>query len=204
MSMGEFFADTLNLIYGLLLGAGFLYALFLLVGHGAGDVLGDLDMDADLDLDMDADLDLDMDADADTADILNLSTLALASGVTAIGAFGIITRASGLNAGSSLIAAILGGLVVGALAQAFFVYILRPTARTAYSSNDLVGISAEVITPIPENSIGQIALTAGGARVTMGARTGDGTAIPRGITVKINKIVGGVAYVYPEAGYPWS
>lgn len=200
MEITEFFGNTLNCIYGLLLGIGFFYSLLLLFGS---DLLGDLGIDIDLGLDLDTDVDFDMDTDAGGHEAAGISTIAIASGITAAGAFGIIVRALDLTETTSIIIAIIAGLIVGAFAQAFFVYILRPTTNTGYDTNTLAGSSAEVITPIPENSIGQIAVIASGSRVTMGARTIDGSPVARGTSVKIQKVTGGVAYVYPEAGHPW-
>ncbi|MBN1286505.1 MAG: hypothetical protein JXB47_13990 [Anaerolineae bacterium] len=198
MEITEFFGNTLNCIYGLLLGAGFIYSLLLLFGS---DLLGDIGIDLDLDLDHDIDLDLDGDGGHEA---MGISTIAIASGVTTAGAVGIIIRALGLAEATSLVAAILAGLIVGGLAQVFFIYILKPTTNTSYSTDKLIGSSAEVITPIPEGSVGQIAVVASGSRVTLGARTTDGSSIGRGMTVRIHKVMGGVAYVYPEAGHPWA
>jgi membrane protein implicated in regulation of membrane protease activity len=199
MEITEFFGNTLNCLYGIMLGLGFLYSLLLVIGHGAGDLLGDVG----LDFDIDADLDLDGGIDTDSADLLDISTLAVASAITAVGALGIISRAMGVGQAGSLGISIVGGLVVGAFAQAFFVYILAPTTGSVRSADELIGAIAEVITPIPEDNLGQIAVVASGSRVTMGARTTDGTIVSRGTTVKIQRIVGGVAYVMPELGHPW-
>lgn len=185
-----FFSNFLNCVYGIMLALGFGYSLLLLLGHGS-DLLGDVDIDADVDLDASA--------DSDASEVLGISTLAIASGVTAAGAFGIFSRAL-LNADSllSIVIALVGGVVVGAVAQVFFVYVLSPTVRSNYDERDLVGLSAEVITAIPANNLGQIALVTRGSRITFGARTEDGEPVPRGTTVKIEKIVGGVAYVLAE------
>jgi hypothetical protein len=199
MEITEFFGNTLNCLYGIMLGLGFLYSLLLIAGHGAGDLLGDIGLD--LDFDIDADLDLDM--DAGVADFLNISTFAITNAVTAVGGLGIISRAMGVGQAGSLAISIVGGLIVGGLAQAFFVYILAPTTGRVRSSAELIGVTAEVITPLPEGNLGQIAVVASGSRVTMGARTTDGTTVSRGTTVKIQKVVGGVAYVMPELGHPW-
>ncbi len=195
-----FFNNTLNCVYGVMLALGFGYSLLLLIGSGS-DLFGDVDASVDVDVDVDVDMDAGLDAGANhgTSDVTRISTLAIASGVTAAGAAGIVARALfNINGAASIVIALAGGLVVGALAQVFFIYVLSPTVRTNYDERDLVGISAEVITAIPANNVGQIALVAKGARVTFGARTEDGSAVPRGTTVTIEKIVGGVAYVLPE------
>lgn len=194
-----FFSNTLNCIYGIMLALGFGYSLLLLIGSSS-DLFGGVDVDAGLDVDVDLDVDADLDVgDSDGGDVMKISTLAIASGVTAAGAFGIMSRALfDASAAISIVAAVAGGLIIGALGQVFFVYVLSPTVRTAFQEDDLVGASAEVITAIPADNLGQIALIASGARVTLGARTEDGAPVPRGTTVRVEKIVGGVAYVLPE------
>jgi hypothetical protein len=209
-AISEFFGSALNCLYGVLLGAGFLYSLFLLIAQGAGghDLLGHVDVHVgDLDL---GGHDIGVhdvgvhDLGHDTAEAVGISTLAIASAISAFGAFGIASRALfHLSDGVSLLVALAGGLVIGGLAQAFFIYILVPTATTTFKADSLIGHSAEVITAIPEDKLGQIALVASGSRVTFGARASDGSAVERGTTVTIEKIVGGVAYVSPEPGPPW-
>ena len=62
----------------------------------------------------------------------------------------------------------------------------------------LIGIVAEITTPIPENGIGQIAFVAKGSRITYSARaTDEQSPVERGTPVRIERIVGGMAYVSP-------
>lgn len=188
----DLFGDNpLNIIYGVSLLIGVLYSAILLLGHGIGDALGDLDLDFDLDADIDLDMDLDADADA-----VGISMLAIASFITSFGAFGLGSAALGAGVGLSLIAALFGGIVIGIAAQLFFMYILSPTVSSEVRQTTLIGQVAEITTPIPENGVGQIALIAQGSRMTYSARTTQETEMySRGTPVKIERIVGNVAYV---------
>ena len=59
----------------------------------------------------------------------------------------------------------------------------------------LVGTKATVITPIPENGVGEIAYVQGGARYTAPARVETGGALGSGRVVKITRIVSTQFYV---------
>lgn len=180
--------SLLNIVYLGALLAGVAYSIFLVFFHGVADALGDLDLDLNTDLDVDG---------HDGGDALGISMLAIASFVSAFGASGLIAVTL-LDAGrvASLGAALLGGLVVGVLAQIFFMYILSPTISSEVHQLKLVGMRAEVITPIPANGAGQVALVAEGSRVTYSARsTKHGQLVPRGMPVRIERVSGGTVYV---------
>ena len=189
--LSDLFGDNiLNVIYAAALLIGVIYALFLLFFQGIGSALGDLDVD----FDVDTDVDFDTDAAGEAAGV---SMLAIASFISAFGAFGLIAvTLLGASGVASLIAALLGGLVMGLAAQAFFVYILSPTVSSEVHQTRLIGMAAEIITPIPSCGIGQIALVVEGSRMTYSARaTTQGEAYARGTPVRIERIVGSVAYV---------
>lgn len=189
--LSDLFGDNiLNVIYAAALLIGVIYALFLLFFQGIGSALGDLDVD----FDVDTDVDFDTDAAGEAAGV---SMLAIASFISAFGAFGLIAvTLLGASGVASLIAALLGGLVMGLAAQAFFVYILSPTVSSEVHQTRLIGMAAEIITPIPSGGIGQIALVVEGSRMTYSARaTAQGEAYARGTPVRIERIVGSVAYV---------
>jgi len=189
--VNDLFADSfLNVIYAAALLIGVIYALFLTFFHGIGDAFGDLDMDVDVD----TDFDLDADAAGEAAGV---SMLAIASFISAFGAFGLIAVTL-LDAGpiASLLAALFGGVVMGLAAQAFFVYILSPTVSSEVHQTRLIGMAAEIITPVPPDGVGQVALVVEGSRMTYSARaTTAGESFPRGTPVRVERIVGGVVYV---------
>ena len=61
----------------------------------------------------------------------------------------------------------------------------------------LVGYSASIITPIPENGVGEIAYVQGGSRYTAPARSESNEIVASGRTVKIKRIVGSQVFVEP-------
>lgn len=197
--VNDVFGDNpLNIIYAGALFIGVVYSAFLLFFQGIGDVLGDLDFDMDMDVDVDMDLDADLDLDSDGAhEAVGVSTLAIASFISAFGAFGLIAVTL-FDAGTiaSFVAALFGGIVVGIAAQVFFLYILSPTISSEVRQTMLIGQVAEITTPIPANGVGQIAFVAQGSRVTYTARASDEqTMFTRGTPVRIERLVGGIAYV---------
>ena len=59
----------------------------------------------------------------------------------------------------------------------------------------MIGAEANVITPIPENGVGEIAYVVGGTRYSAPARAENSAAVANGKTVKITRIVGTQFYV---------
>ncbi len=189
-----FGGNPIHIVYAAALLIGLVYAIFLLLFQGIGDALGDLDFSPGVDADM-GDISL-IDADG-ASEATGVSMLAVASFISSFGAFGLIS-ATLFDAGTvvSLIFALTGGVLVGIAAQGFFLYILSPTISSEVRQARLVGQVAEITTPIPVNGVGQIAFVAQGSRVTYSARaTDEQTAFERGTPVRIERIVGGMAYV---------
>jgi membrane protein implicated in regulation of membrane protease activity len=126
------------------------------------------------------------------------SPIVLATFVTAFGAFGLvfseipITSSVWFNAPISF---------VGGLAMALFVlWVMNSIFRKTQGSSEgrvarLVGMTAAIISPIPENGVGEISYVQSGSRYTAPARDEKGGAIPNGKTVKITRIVGTQFYV---------
>jgi membrane protein implicated in regulation of membrane protease activity len=85
------------------------------------------------------------------------------------------------------------------IAGVLFVF-LRSVFRHTQSSSEshvarLVGTEAGVISPIPENGVGEIAYVVSDTRYTAPARTENGIAIGNGKLVKITRVVGTQFYV---------
>ena len=93
---------------------------------------------------------------------------------------------------------VLVGFSFGADALPAIVPRLPPDLRHHIRLVGLVGLSATVITPIPQQGVGEIAYVQGGARYTAPARSESGAAIGSGQTVKIHRIVGTQFYVVPQ------
>jgi len=195
--VADVFGDNpLNYVYVLALIVGVIYSIFLVFFHGVGDALGDLDLDLG---GAAHGVDLHLPDAHDASEATGVSLLAIASFVSSFGAFGLIAvTLLGAGAVVSFVLALAGGVVVGILAQLFFLYILSPTISSEVIQARLIGQVAEITTPIPARGVGQIAFVAEGSRVTYAARSADEIAdLQRGTPVRIERIVGGLAYVSP-------
>lgn len=86
----------------------------------------------------------------------------------------------------------LGGATALALGVATIMF--RVTRAVESDSNvrvdDLGGTSAEVITAIPANGLGEIAYVAAGIRYTAPARTAEGAPVANGVLVEIDRVEG--------------
>ena len=195
----------LTLLYLALLGIGIIYAVIILIGGALHDIhLPGLDLpDVHIGGHDIGPVHLDVGAGAGQPEtqVPSLSPITVASFVTAFGAFGLI--ALGLfdtSAQWSLAWAAGGGLVVAVIAHfAFGYFLIAPQGSSEVKLKDIVGAVAEVITPIPADSVGEVAFVAQGGRVTYTAKSATGAPIARGTTVVIEKVVGGVAVVRPQS-----
>src|SRR3974377_400269 len=113
--------------------------------------------------------------------------------VTAFGACGLIlsrveaTRSVWVSAPISAVA----GLLMALLAFALFNYMFKQTQSSSESHvASLLGQTASIVTPIPQNGVGEIAYVQGGSRYTAPARTERGAAVGPGETVRITRVVG--------------
>ncbi len=208
--MAEFLnMGTLNCIYFALLGVGFMYAVFILISGGLHDInlphfdvdvgdIGGVDMP-----DLHVDVGHAPSFDHGEIGVTPLSPITIASFITAFGAFGIVaTQLFSASAQLSLVWAAAGGLIVAAIAHFAFGFLLSTQASSEVRRQDIVGATAEVITPIPAEGLGQIAFVARGGRMTYGARSEEETAIRRGTVVTIVEVVGNVALVRPKQKAP--
>lgn len=178
----EIFASgTLNLVYAGIVVISFLFALLSLIGAELGEA-----MDVALDVDGDSGL-----------DFINVSPFALAMFGTAFGMVGLITRVwFEMEPIPSLLWAVGLGVVIGGVAQGFFLYVLSPSRSSHYKlQNDAIGRDAEVITTIPDGGLGEIAFNNVSGRVKLAARSSSGEPIPYGEVVVVKRIVGRVAFV---------
>lgn len=126
------------------------------------------------------------------------SPTVLCSFVTAFGAFGLIfskisaTESPWLSAPLALAG---GGIVSGGVFMLFNTMFKKTQSSSESRVATLVGQVASIITPIPENGVGEIAYVQGGSRYTAPARTEKGNPIAAGKPVKITRIVGTQFYV---------
>jgi len=179
------------LFYGVCLVVGLMFTLISAVaghlfgGHDGGDVGTGGHAEAGFD-------------DSGVPGISFFSPLVLASFIAAFGGLGIVF--SGIKATESVwLSAPLS--VAGALCIAVLVlWLFNLVFSRSQSSSEshvatLTGQAATLISPIPENGVGEIAYVQGGTRYTAPARSEKRGAIPQGQTVKITRVVGTQFYV---------
>ena len=192
---------TVTTLYLVLLGLGVIYALFLLfTGQLSGDSHVDFGSgDAGIDLDGGVDHGVGVDGDVQHG-ISPISPLTVSTFVTAFGAVGLVAKHLFMASDRfSLLWASLGGLFISILIFVGFTYLfIKPQGSSEVRLAEQRGKIAEVITPIPQDGMGEIAFVAQGGRVTYSARSRNEKAIRRGQVVRIVRIVGGVAYVEPS------
>lgn len=123
--------------------------------------------------------------------------LVIAGAVSTFGAVGIISMMgfgiSGLV--STIISLGFAGVIGAALFFGIVKFMYGSQSNSIYSLDELGGTEAEVITPVPEKGLGEVAYVANGIRYTQSARSMEGTAIERGARVVIREITGNVAVV---------
>lgn len=140
-------------------------------------------------------------AGGDASDMPGVSIFSptvMATFVTAFGGFGVIfheipaTRSVLLSAPlAAVLALITAGTVLTLLKQLFKVTQGSSEGRVG----SLEGVVGNIITPIPQNGVGEIAYVQKGSRYTAPAREANGAPVPTGAAVKIVRIVGSQFYV---------
>lgn len=142
-----------------------------------------------------------VEAGADSSDEPGISIFSptiIASFITAFGGFGLIftqfPRTS--NAVISAPLSLAGGLIIAGIMLVFFRFVfLHAQGSSEAHVARMVGVEANVITPIPANGVGEIAYVVGETRYTAPARAESGLAVANGQAVKISRIVGSQFYV---------
>jgi membrane protein implicated in regulation of membrane protease activity len=140
-------------------------------------------------------------AGADASDMPGISIFSptiIASFVTAFGGFGLIYTQFPLTTKVVVSAplSIISALVVAGVLYAFLGSIFRHSQSSSESRiAQIAGTEASVVTPIPENGVGEIAYIVGGTRYTAPARTENGSPVAGGKLVKISRVVGTQFYV---------
>jgi membrane-bound ClpP family serine protease len=140
-------------------------------------------------------------AGADSSDMPGVSIFSptiIAAFITAFGGFGIIFTEIPATS-KAVVSAPLSILAAFAIAGCLYKLLAVLFSHTQSSSEShvaaLVGADANVITPIPEKGVGEIAYVISGTRYTAPARSEDGAAVANGRTVKITRIIGTQFYV---------
>jgi membrane protein implicated in regulation of membrane protease activity len=129
------------------------------------------------------------------------SPLAVATLLGAIGAWGLIAKHGfEVGDGASLVLALpLAAATAYAVTYAAWRIVAASRATSAFRLAELVGTSAEVLTPIPAGGTGEVAATVGGQRFAGPAREAQGRAVSRGASVTIVQVVGATLVVAAPA-----
>jgi len=126
------------------------------------------------------------------------SPVVLASFVTAFGAVGLIlTKIDATHSVwiSAPISAVSGFVIALGVLWLFNLMFSKTQSSSESRVTSLIGHTAAIITPIPENGVGEISYVQSGSRYTAAARSEKGATISAGRTVKITRIVGSQFFV---------
>jgi len=184
----------------------------------------DVDFDTDLDFDADADFDLDIDHDIDggidvdhdaaadhghghsaevgagSHDVFPsfnlLSPLSVAGFLSAFGGAGLISMAYKMPLAFSLMTALGGGMLIAlALWLVIGKFLFGMQGSSEAFQSDMVGLEAEVITPMEDDITGEIAYILGGMRYTAPARLEKEGRAGRTEKVRIRRMKDNIAYI---------
>ena len=172
---------SVGIVYFLSFAIGLGYAMIVgLAGHLFGGDVHDIHMDVGTDL-----------------PISPLSPTVVATFLTGFGGGGLLANSYfQLSVGKGVLVALLTGVLLSCGTFGALTLLFRNTqAGSEYSISDMVGRVVQIITPIPENGTGEVAIVAKGTRVIGPARSEDGKAIARNTPVEIVRVVGNVYYV---------
>lgn len=128
------------------------------------------------------------------------SPLAVSTLLGSLGAYGLITKLGAeVSDGLSLLIS-TPAAVATAYAATFTAWKIAKGSigSSMIRVEDLVGLTAEVITPIAAGGVGEVAAIVHGQRYTSSAKAKDRGAIPRGTTVTIVETVGTTMIVTPR------
>ena len=114
----------------------------------------------------------------------------------------ILTKHSHLVGLSILGFALLAGLFAGLIVFQFMVRVVKATSTPMLEWDYRVeGTVGTVSMSIRENGTGEVIFEQNGARKSAGARSEDGTSLPKGTEVVIARYDDGIAYVKPWDEY---
>jgi len=125
------------------------------------------------------------------------SPLALATLFACIGGYGLIALHGFRTEDATSILAAIPAAVVTAYLVTYAGWRIVGSSRgsSQIRIQDLAGVDAEVITPIPAGGVGEVAALVDGQRYTAPAREAQGREVPRGAHVKVLKMVGSTLLV---------
>lgn len=117
--------------------------------------------------------------------------------ITVFGGMGyILMQTSPLSGTIIFVISIAVGLVIAAILFLFFSKVLlRDDAVMKELDYQLIGTLGSVITPVPEDGIGEMKYVLEGTTRSIGIKSQDGRPLPRGVKVIIMSVEKGVATV---------
>jgi len=141
--------------------------------------------------------DVGVDADGGSAEVhlSPVSPITIATFITAFGGVGYIFQQSGSIFISLPLAFGSGFVIAGSAFYLLYKIFAVTQSDSGYTRESTLGIEAEVITPIPDNGVGEIAYIAKGSRFNAPARSEEQSAIAKHSVVRIIKVVGHIFYV---------
>jgi membrane protein implicated in regulation of membrane protease activity len=146
--------------------------------------------------------DVSYDVDHPEAGLSPLSPITIAMFITTFGGVGLLTN--NLFPFSQIvglfISTVSGVLLSGAVFMLYAWMVREVQGSSEVQVGEMVGLTGEVIAPIPENNVGEIVLVVRGMRARSTARAVGGQAISRGTMVEIMEEVGNAVIVRPKSG----
>ena len=108
----------------------------------------------------------------------------------------LLTRFSTVWVGVSLALSVIGGIVGGGIIFLFLSRVLMSDEDDMDPADyEMVGVLGRLCVSIREGGTGEILYSQAGTRRVCGARSEDGTAIPKGTEVVVTRYEKGIAYV---------
>jgi membrane-bound ClpP family serine protease len=124
-----------------------------------------------------------------------VSPMTIFAFVGGFGGGGLIGYMLGLPVWGSLLVALPVGFVIAFGIFYLMVVINRSNVSSEGRASEVIGLTAEVITPIVEDKTGEIVYINRGSRYNTPARSVDSKSIAKGRPVKIWRLVGSTCYV---------
>jgi hypothetical protein len=108
----------------------------------------------------------------------------------------LLTRFSAIWVGLILLLAVTAGLAGGAIIFLFLAKVLMSDQQFLDPADfEMVGVLGKLCVPIREGGTGELIYSQMGTRRVCGARSEDGSAIPKGAEVVVTRYEKGIAYV---------
>ena len=127
-----------------------------------------------------------------------LSGTALAAFLAAVGFAGALALQAGLSTGPATAVGVGAGVGAGVLAGLLTRSLTREQDTSTPRSGALVGLSATVVSDVPADGYGTVALVVAGHPTRLNARTAGALALPTGSVVRVSAVISASAVqVYP-------